>query len=125
VFSGFFIRRPKFAIVISVVITIAGLLALFVIPVSQYPNITPPTVSVSVTYPGASAATIASTIAQPIEEQVNGVPDMLYMQSTASSSGTYSLTVTFALGTDPNIDQVNVQNRVQLAEAQLPSEVQQ
>jgi multidrug efflux pump len=125
VFSGFFIRRPKFAIVISVVITIAGLLALFVIPVAQYPNITPPTVSVSVTYPGASAATIASTIAQPIEEQVNGVPDMLYMQSTASSSGTYSLTVTFALGTDPNIDQVNVQNRVQLAEQQLPTEVQQ
>ncbi|MEO8714653.1 MAG: efflux RND transporter permease subunit, partial [Acetobacteraceae bacterium] len=122
--SGFFIRRPIFAFVISVVITLLGLLALSAIPIAQYPNITPPVVSVSVTYPGASAETIAATIAQPIEEQVNGVPDMLYMQSTASSSGSYNLAVTFAIGTDPNIDQVNVQNRVQLAVAQLPTEVQ-
>ena len=123
--SGVFIHRPKFAIVISVVILLAGLLALSVIPVSQYPNITPPQVTVSAQYPGASAETIASTVAEPIEEQVNGIPDMLYMQSTSSSSGSYNLQVTFAIGTDPNIDQVNVQNRVQLAQAQLPSEVQQ
>ncbi|HTW69031.1 MAG TPA: multidrug efflux RND transporter permease subunit [Acetobacteraceae bacterium] len=124
-FSGFFIHRPKFAIVISVVITLAGLLALTVIPVSQYPNLTPPSVTVSVTYPGASAQTIVNQVAEPIEEQVNGAPDMLYMQSTSSSSGTYSLQVTFAPGSNPDIDQVNVQNRVQLAEALLPTEVQQ
>jgi len=125
VLSRFFIHRPNFAIVIAVVITLAGLLALSVIAVSQYPNITPPTVTVSAAYPGASAETIARTVAQPIEEQVNGAPDELYMQSTSSSSGTYNLTITFAIGTDPNIDQVNVQNRVQLAQALLPTEVQQ
>ncbi len=123
--SSFFIHRPKFAIVISVVITLAGLLALSAIPVSQFPNITPPQVIVSATYPGASADTIQKLVAQPIEEQVNGAPDMLYMQSTSSSSGTYNLTVTFAIGSDPNIDQVNVQNRVQLAQSLLPSEVSQ
>ncbi|MGH7188155.1 MAG: efflux RND transporter permease subunit [Acetobacteraceae bacterium] len=124
-FSSFFIHRPNFAIVIAVVITLAGLLALSSMPVSEYPNITPPQVTVSASYPGASAATIASAVAEPIEEQVNGVPGELYMQSTSSSSGTYHLVITFAIGTDPNIDQVNVQNRVQLAEAQLPPEVQQ
>ncbi|MGH7098001.1 MAG: efflux RND transporter permease subunit [Stellaceae bacterium] len=123
--SRFFIHRPNFAIVIAVVITLAGLLALSVIAVSQYPNITPPTVTVSASYPGASAETIAKTVGQPIEEQVNGVPGELFMQSTSSSSGTYSLTITFAIGSDPSIDQVNVQNRVQLAEALLPTEVQQ
>ena len=123
--SSFFINRPKFAIVISIVITLAGLLALATIPVSQFPNITPPNVIVSASYPGASAETIQKLVAQPIEEQVNGTPDMLYMQSTSSSSGTYQLRVTFAIGTDPNIDQVNVQNRVQLAQSKLPSEVSQ
>jgi hydrophobe/amphiphile efflux-1 (HAE1) family protein len=123
--SSFFIHRPKFALVISLVITIAGLVALSAIPVAQYPNITPPSVTISITYPGASADTIWKLVAQPIEEQVNGVPGMMYMQGTSSSAGTYSLQVTFDIGTDPNIDQVNVQNRVQLAEAQLPAEVEQ
>jgi multidrug efflux pump len=123
--STFFIHRPNFAIVISVVMTLAGLLALSVIPISQYPNLTPPQVTVTASYPGASASTLINTVAQPIEVQVNGAPDMIYMQSTSSSSGDYSLVVTFALGSDPNIDQVNVQNRVQLAMAQLPTEVQQ
>jgi hydrophobe/amphiphile efflux-1 (HAE1) family protein len=124
-FSGFFIHRPNFAIVIAIVITLAGLVSLSAIPVAQYPNVTPPQVTINVSYPGASAQTIVNTVAEPIEEQVNGAPGEIYMQSSSASSGVYSLTVTFALGTDPNIDQVNVQNRVQIAEAQLPAEVQQ
>jgi hydrophobe/amphiphile efflux-1 (HAE1) family protein len=123
-FSRFFIYRPNFAIVIAIVITLAGLVSLSAIPVAQYPNVTPPQVTISVSYPGASAQTIVNTVAEPIEEQVNGTPGELYMQSSSASSGTYSLTVTFAIGTDPSIDQVNVQNRVQIAEAQLPAEVQ-
>ena len=123
-FSKFFITRPNFAIVIAIVITLAGLVSLTAIPVAQYPNVTPPQVTISVTYPGASAQTMVNTIAEPIEEQVNGAPGEIYMQSSSASSGNYSLTVTFAIGTDPNIDQVNVQNRVQIAEAQLPAEVQ-
>lgn len=120
-----FINRPNLAIVISIVITLLGLLALSVIPVAQYPHLQPPVVLVFANYPGASADTITKTVGRPIEEAVNGVPDMLYMQSTSSSSGTYSLHITFAIGSDPNIDQVNVQNRVQLALAKLPTEVQQ
>lgn len=121
--SGFFISRPNFAIVISLVIVIAGALGLAAIPVAQYPNVTPPQVSVSATYTGANAEVVANTVAQPIETQVNGVEDSLYMESTSSSAGTYNLTVTFATGTDPNIDQVNLQNRVAQATAQLPQEV--
>ena len=122
--SKFFIYRPNFAIVIAIVITLAGLVSMTAIPVAQYPNVTPPQVTISVTFPGASAQTIVNSIAEPIEEQVNGAPGELYMQSSSSSSGVYQLTVTFAIGTDPYIDQVNVQNRVQIAEAQLPAEVQ-
>jgi multidrug efflux pump len=122
--SKFFIFKPNFAIVIAIVITLAGLVSMTAIPVAQYPNVTPPQVTINVTYPGASAQTIVNTIAEPIEEQVNGAPGEIYMQSSSASSGTYSLTVTFAIGTDPSIDQVNVQNRVQIAEASLPAEVQ-
>ena len=118
------VRRPRLAVVISLVITIAGLLCLYVIPVSQYPNIVPPVVTVTATYPGADAQTIATTVGAPIENQVNGVEDMIYMASTISSAGTYSLSVTFDVGTDHDIAQVNTQNRVSQALSLLPQEVQ-
>ena len=122
--SAFFIDRPKFAFVISIVITIAGVVALSVLPVAEFPDITPPQVSVSATYPGASAEVVEQSVAQPIEAQVNGVDDMIYMSSTSSNNGTYSLSVTFEVGTDPDIASVNVQNRVTRALSQLPEEVQ-
>lgn len=122
-FSKIFISRPRLAGVVSIIITIAGLIALFNIPVSRYPNITPPSIIVSAVYPGASAQILADTVAAPLEKEVNGVDDMLYMSSSCSNSGLYSLTVTFAVGTDPDIDQVNLQNRIQLATPKLPSEV--
>ncbi len=121
--SKVFIGRPRLAIVISLVITIAGLLSLLTIPVAQYPNITPPVVQVTASYPGADAATIAQTVGAPIEEQVNGVEGMMYMSSTSSSAGTYTLQVTFEVGTTPDIAQVNTQNRVSLATSQLPTTV--
>jgi hydrophobe/amphiphile efflux-1 (HAE1) family protein len=122
--SKTFVERPRLAAVVSIVIVVAGLLAILAIPVAQYPSITPPVVLVTATYPGADAQTIANTVGAPIEQQVNGVQDMLYMSSTASSTGSYSLTVTFKVGTDPDIAQVNTQNRVTQALAQLPSQVQ-
>jgi len=119
----FFIGRPKFAFVISILITLAGAIALTVLPVAEFPDISPPTVSVSANYSGASAAVVESAVGIPIETQVNGVDNMMYMSSSSSDSGGYSLTVTFEIGTDPDIDAINVQNRVALANAQLPSEV--
>jgi len=121
--SKIFINRPRLAAVVSIFITLAGLIALLNIPVAQYPQITPPEIRVTATYPGASAEVLANTVGAPIEKEVNGVENMLYMSSSCSNAGTYSLSVTFAVGTDPDIDQVNLQNRVQLAAAKLPQEV--
>jgi hydrophobe/amphiphile efflux-1 (HAE1) family protein len=125
VFSAFFINRTRFAMVISVIIIIAGAIAIRVLPVAQFPDIVPPQVQVTAFYPGASAEVIAETVAAPIEGEVNGVDDMLYMTSTSDNSGNYELTVTFAVGTDPDIAAVNVQNRVALAVPSLPLEVTQ
>ncbi len=122
--SDVFVDRPRLAGVIAVVITIAGLLALTRIPVAQLPDIVPPQVQVSAVYPGASAAVVEASVAQPIEAQVVGVDKMIYMKSTSANDGSYNLTVSFDLGTDPDIDTVNVNNRVQTALAQLPAEVQ-
>lgn len=118
-----FIRRPRLAMVISLVITLAGLISILVIPVSQYPNIAPPTVRVTATYSGADARTVEESIAQPLENAINGVTGMRYMRSTSANDGSYTLNVTFDLDTDPDIATVNVQNRVSLAEARLPQEV--
>ena len=122
--SKFFIDRPVLANVLAIIMVVLGAVALFTLPVAQYPNVVPPTVSVTTRYPGASATTVLNTVALPIEEQVNGVQGMLYMQSTSASDGTYSLTVTFAIGTDLNFAQVLVQNRVSAALASLPQAVQ-
>jgi len=122
-FSKFFIENPIFASVISIVIVIAGVVSFKALPVAQYPEITPPTVEVKANYPGANARVVAETVAAPIEQEVNGVENMIYMSSTSASDGSYSLTVTFEIGTDLDIAQVMVQNRVKLAEPRLPEEV--
>ncbi|MDR0931784.1 MAG: multidrug efflux RND transporter permease subunit [Victivallales bacterium] len=121
--SKFFIDRPRFAFVISIVITLAGLVALFTLPITQYPDITPGQVSISATYPGADATTVQETVIQPIETQVNGVKRMIYMSSTATDTGAATITVTFDIGTDGDSNTVNTQNRVNWASAQLPEEV--
>jgi hydrophobe/amphiphile efflux-1 (HAE1) family protein len=123
-FSAIFVDRPRLAIVIAVVTTIAGALAYLAMPVAQYPDIVPPQVSVTTMYPGASSAVVDATVAQPIEAQVVGVDKMIYMKSTSGDDGSYTLTASFELGTNPDINAVNVNNRVQIALALLPPEVQ-
>ena len=122
--SKFFIERPVLANVIAILMVVIGLVALISLPVAQYPDITPPTVQVTTRYPGASARTVIDTVALPIEQQVNGVEDMIYMQSYSTDDGSYTLTVTFKIGTDLNFAQVLVQNRVATALAALPQAVQ-
>ncbi len=123
--SRFFIDRPIFATVISILITLAGGIAVWFLPIAQYPPVAPPTVQVDCNYPGASSKVVAETVAATIEQQVNGVQDMLYMSSQSTSDGSYTLTVTFKPGVDLNLAQVLVQNRVALAMPQLPDVVRQ
>ena len=114
--SDFFIDRPIFSIVISIVIVIVGVLGLFLLPIDQYPQIVPPVVKVSASYPGASAQTVTQAVATPIEQELNGTPGMLYMESTNSNSGSFSATITFDISTDPDLAAVEIQNRVKQAE---------
>jgi len=124
-FSKFFIERPIFATVLSLLIVLAGLVSVNALPVAQYPNITPVQISVTTTYPGADAKTVGDSVASPIEAQINGVDNMMYMTSVSSNTGQLTITVYFTLDTDPDIAQVQVQNRVNLATPQLPSAVTQ
>ena len=118
-FAFFFIERPVFAAVLSIVTVIVGAIAIFALPIAQFPEIAPPTVTVTASYPGANAKTVAETVATPIEEQVNGVEGMLYMSSQSTNDGNMILTVTFKLGTNLDIAQVQVQNRVAIAQPLL------
>jgi multidrug efflux pump subunit AcrB len=122
-FSKFFIYRPVFALVISIVVVILGVISLPTLPLESMPDITPPTVSVSTAYPGASAVVVEETVTTPIEQNVNGVEDMIYMQSKSTGAGTMDLTVTFEIGTDVDMAAVLTQNKVSVAEPLLPEEV--
>src|SRR3954471_9117429 len=122
-FSLFFIRRPIVACVIAILIVIAGAVCFPTLPVAQYPEIAPPIVRVTTVYPDASAQVVADTVAAPIEQQVNGVDRMIYMESTSASDGSYTLNISFEVGTDIDIASVFVQNRVAIAQPLLPEEV--
>src|SRR5262245_31361112 len=122
-FSHFFVDRPIFASVVSIFLLIVGFIAYTQLPVAQYPEIAPPTIVVRAQYPGADAETVAATVATPLEQEINGVEDMLYMSSYSSGDGSMALTITFRLGTDLDQAQVLVQNRVSIAEPRLPEEV--
>ena len=123
-FSDIFIERPRLAFVVAIVITLAGIIAITAIPIAQFPDIVPPQVTVTTTYPGASAAVVEATVAQPLEAHVNGVDKMIYMKSTSGADGTYTLIVSFEVGSNPDLNAVNVSNRVNQIMAQLPPEVQ-
>ena len=122
-FARIFVDRPIFAAVLSIAITLLGALAYFGLPIAQYPEVVPPTVIVSATYPGADARTLAETVSTPLEQEINGVEDMLYLSSSSTSDGRVQITVTFRLGTDLNQAQVLVQNRVNATVSRLPEEV--
>ena len=120
---GFFIDRPVFSIVLSILIVIIGIIGLIMLPIDQYPQITPPVVKVSASYPGASALTVSQAVATPIEQELNGTPGMIYMESNSSNSGSFSATITFDISSNPDLAAVEVQNRIKLAENRLPAEV--
>lgn len=120
---SFFIDRPVFSAVISILIVIVGIIGLTMLPIDQYPQITPPVVKISASYPGASALTVSQAVATPIEQELNGTPGMLYMESNSSNSGGFSATVTFDISADPDLAAVEIQNRIKLAESRLPAEV--
>ena len=120
---SFFIDRPVFSAVISILIVIVGIIGLMMLPIDQYPQITPPVVKISASYPGASAVTVSQAVATPIEQELNGTPGMLYMESSSSNSGGFSATVTFDISADPDLAAVEIQNRIKLAESRLPAEV--
>ena len=122
--SEFFINRPRFAIVISILLLLGGMIALFTLPITLYPDIAPSQIEISANYPGADAQTVMDTVIQPIESQVNGVKDMMYMSSTAAEDGSATIKVYFDIGTDGDKNTVNTQNRVNWAESSLPQEVQ-
>src|SRR5271170_6282616 len=123
--AKFFIDRPIFAWVIAIILMLAGIASIFTLPVAQYPTIAPPAIQISATYPGASASTVENTVTQVIEQQMSGLDHLLYLSSTSDDSGTATITLTFAAGTNPDIAQVQVQNKLQLATPLLPQEVQQ
>jgi len=122
-FSRFFIERPIFATVLSLLILIAGSVAMVVLPIARYPEITPPTIQINATYPGADAATAATAVAAPIEQQLSGIENLIYFSSTSANNGSVTITATFEIGTDQDLAAVEVQNRLSVAEPQLPSEV--